>query len=351
MGKNYNIIRQEKIKSEEHFNGLVAHNKREYFSSNIDKSRTHKNITLTPCRYANFSDFVECKKNDIREHNKKHKTKNRMLRKLKNKKTGEREYPSMAQEFIFTHSSGAMSEIESIKYLKLADKFLREWFGDCEVISSIIHLDETTPHLHFDVSYFDTSLGKFRQAELQKEGKTDINNIRKAWQKYLRDTEFRYLAMQDGSVVGDRPHERKASLQVVQLRKELQEKDVLLELFHENTPVDNRFKELYEKDEEKTDSKRIQELEYQLEMSFDKIENLTKIAYSEVEGFGSISYASLYEEQEKQLERLEKTILSLKTALERAEVEISEKNAQIANLERQSPNMRTPTPHPTPFSP
>jgi len=219
--KDFAIIRHEKIKGEDHFNGLAAHNRREYFSKNIDRSRTDKNITLTPFAYKNFQDFVEAKRKMIREMNKRNGTKNRMLRKLKNKKTGEKEYPSMAQEFIFTYSPGALTEEQGIRYLKLADKFLREWFADFEVIASIIHLDETTPHLHFDLSYFDMVQGKFRQAELQAEGKTDINAIRQAWDEYLQDTEFEHLHPQDGSVVGER-HLSKASLEIASLKNELQ---------------------------------------------------------------------------------------------------------------------------------
>jgi hypothetical protein len=218
---SFAIIRQQKIKGEEHFNGLAAHNKREYHSKNIVKERSHKNITLSPFIYRNFKEFVASKKKMIFEGNKKNGTKNRMLRSLKNKKTGERELPSMAQEFIFTHSPKALSETKSIEYLRLADKFLREWFDGLEVLGSVIHLDETTPHLHFEVTYFDLGRAKFCQSELQDKGKTDITAIREAWNEYLIGTEFESLKMQDGSVVSAREHESKASLVVAELKKQI----------------------------------------------------------------------------------------------------------------------------------
>jgi len=215
------IIRQSKIKGEEHFNGLAAHNKREYHSKNIVKERSHKNITLSPFIYRNFQEFVANKRKLIFEGNKKNGTKNRMLRSLKNKKTGEKELPSMAQEFIFTHSPDALTEVDSIEYLKLADKFLREWFKGLEVLGSVIHLDETTPHLHFDVTYFDLNRAKFCQSELQDQGKTDIVAIREAWNAYLVGTKFEDLKMQDGSVVEARQHQSKASLEIAELKAEV----------------------------------------------------------------------------------------------------------------------------------
>lgn len=233
------IIRQSKIKGEEHFNGLAAHNKREYFSDNIVRERSHKNIVLSPFIYRNFQDFVASKKKLIFEGNKKNGTKNRMLRSLKNKKTGKKELPSMSQEFIFTHSPDALTEAQSIVYLKMAHEFLSEWFKGLEVLGSTIHLDEKTPHIHFDVTYFDLDRGKFCQKELQAQGKTDIVAIREAWDNYLVGTEFEHLKMQDGSVVDARQHQSKASLEIDALKKEIAELKKEL-AFYKNPKSDDR---------------------------------------------------------------------------------------------------------------
>jgi hypothetical protein len=113
-----------------------------------------------------------------------------------------------------------MSENESIEFLKMADKFLKSWFGEeIEVISSVIHLDEATPHLHFTISYFDKNRGKFCQSELQKQGKTDISNIRSAWQKHLSGTHFSALEAQNGSVKKGENHNPKASAEAKELRE------------------------------------------------------------------------------------------------------------------------------------
>ena len=196
---SFAIIRQQKIKSAEAFNGIVAHNKRETNAKNIDKTRTHKNINLIQSPYKDFDDFVEKHRAKIREHNKKHGTKNRMVRKItKGKDKGE--YKSMMQEFIFTHSQGALTEEESIKFLEEALAFIREWYPDLEIVSADIHLDEATPHIHIIVSYFNTVQNKFVQADLQKKGKTDIDAIRNAWQKRIESKGYT-LKKQDGSIV------------------------------------------------------------------------------------------------------------------------------------------------------
>jgi hypothetical protein len=220
----YAIIRQMKIKNSGDFNGSQRHNLRIFNSKNIDQTRSHKNIFLQNSIYPDYDEFVKSKRDEIRKKNFENGTKNRMVRKTKNKKTGEMEFLSMVQEFIFTHSPGAMSENESIEFLKMADKFLKSWFGEeIEVISSVIHLDEATPHLHFTISYFDKNRGKFCQSELQKQGKTDISNIRSAWQKHLSNTRFSGLQEQDGSVKKGENHNPKASAEAKMLRERIGE--------------------------------------------------------------------------------------------------------------------------------
>jgi len=220
----YAIIRQQKIKSAEAFISMQNHNLRKYIPTNADPKKQHKNIILQDSIYQNFQDFIDLKKMQIRDGNKKNKTKNRMIRKKENRETGRKEFMSTSQEFIFTHSPGAMSENESIEFLKMADKFLRNWFGsEIEVLSSVIHLDEKTPHLHFDITYFNLEKAKFCQADLQKQGKTDINNIRSAWQKHLSGTHFSGLREQDGSVKKGEKHNPKASAEAKMLRERIGE--------------------------------------------------------------------------------------------------------------------------------
>ncbi len=208
MSNNYAIIAQEKRRGPNEFNGIMAENKRSIAGKNVNKKLSHTNIILTPCPYKNYDDFVEKKRAQIKaenqkqEQNKKRK-KGRMPRVTINQKTGEKKYPSLMQEFVFTYTPNALSTEESILYLELADKFIREWYPDNEVISSIIHKDEETFHLHIWATYFSNLQCRFVQSDLQDAGKTNINIIREAWQKTLKEEGFD-LIKQDGSVMEER---------------------------------------------------------------------------------------------------------------------------------------------------
>lgn len=219
MPQNYAIIRQTKVKGAKQSNALSNHNTRKIITSNIDRSKSHKNIVLKPSPYQAYDDFVFRKKKQIKEHNKKNGTKNRFVQKREDKKTKKKEYLAMSQEFIFTHSPNALNEMKSIEYLKCADRFIREWFQNCEIISSIIHLDEETPHIHIEASYFDMVRNKFIQKELYEHGKTDIKKIRDAFQKEVAD-EFG-LKKQDGSVVNH--HEYHADKEKGEMRRIINE--------------------------------------------------------------------------------------------------------------------------------
>lgn len=235
MSSKFAIMRHVKVKSADQHNALYAHNFREIFTKNIDQKRTHKNIVLTPIKYRNFDDFVQTKKTEIREGNKKRddgEKKSRFPRTVVNKKTKEKELLALSQEFVFTHSPGALSEDQSILYLKDADQFIRNWFeGRCEVLSSLIHLDEKTPHVHVHVAYYDEGDCRFIQKELSNKGLTDVNQIREAFQN---EVAAKYgLVKQDGSVVAKGKHQDKASLEVSRLKE--QNKDLSSELRFEQS--------------------------------------------------------------------------------------------------------------------
>jgi len=217
------IIRQEKIRNADSFNSREAHNSREILTSNVELKYSHKNITLIKNKYKNYDDFVEQKREEIRKSNKLNNTKHRFVRSVLNKKTKEKELSSMFQEFVFTHSKDALSEEDSIEYLKAANKFIKDRFHDCEIISSEIHLDETTPHIHIVSSYYNDIECRFMQKELSKEKITDINEIRKAFQHEVAD-KFE-LKMQDGSVVEAKNHQRSANKEIAELKEAQKLKD------------------------------------------------------------------------------------------------------------------------------
>ncbi len=197
--------------------------------------------------------------------------KRRMIRRNLDKKTSKYKWKGMWQELVFTYSPGALSEEDAIEYLKQAHQFVINRFPECDVISSIIHLDETTLHLHIHIDYFDMNDARFIQDELANTGRTNINNIRNDFQEEVADGYG--LIKQDGSVVGDLHDGAKAdkdkgelkrlvrdySIENDRLRLENQElknkpvkvveieKEVIKEVVVEN-PINEELRERYRED-------------------------------------------------------------------------------------------------------
>lgn len=225
MKQNYAIIRQEKRSEPSEVNGIWAENIRSILGNNVDESRSHLNITLTPLSFENHDHFYKTRQEQIRianRHRLANESKSRMPQRKRDKKTGDLKHSAMMQEFVFTHSNGALTLEESIRYCRLAHEFIKKWFDQCNVISSIIHLDETTPHIHIWTDYYDKFDNRFFQSDLQDMEKTDINKIRNAWQKKLVEEGFDLLK-QDGSVVGEKHDGSKADKNKGDLKKQIVE--------------------------------------------------------------------------------------------------------------------------------
>jgi len=301
--KKYATISQEKRYTKDEVNGIWNENERAYTPENVDKNRLHKNITLKPNPYKNYDDFVERKKRQIEEANKSRKKKARMVAKKYNEETNRLEYESMMMDFSFSHSPGIMSESDSIEYLKLAHQFIVDWFPDNEVFSSVIHLDEKTPHSHIWVSFFDEKDNRFKQRKLRSQRKTDITVIRNAFQAYLKDTKFNYLKKQDGKVVGKNGYDgSKANTKLGKARTIIDKKNQKIATLKEVT-AEAREKELT------------------MEEQKSEMETLGKRLLEQINDIKKVNA-----EQEAELNEL-------KSNLATAEVAQVEKDAQIANLE------------------
>jgi len=320
------IVRLEKVKNAESFNGRLSHNNRSYFSKNIDKTRTSKNIVLTESNYKNIDDFAEAKRTQIREHNLKNGTKHRMLRKTIDKKTDKKEYKAMAQELVISTSHKALTDEESIEYLKRADIFLREHFENCEVIQSVIHMDEKTPHLHFFVSYFDEKNCKFSQEELRADNKTDLDTIRDLFQEEVAGSFG--LVKQDGSVVA--PDEwQQANHQIGQLKEQLEEKEIAQgwkDTENPDTPLtkDEVIKQLYQENKEL--KAKLQEKDQEIEDLKSDLATLQK---------QSNAYYGLNQDLKEEINSLKSIINDLesqKRVLDDKSIELDTKNDSRPNM-------------------
>lgn len=120
--------------------GQQRHNERKegqkHRNRNIDDSRTKDNVWLTPDDGKTFNERIQ----SILEEN----------------YTGKRKPRSDAIKMceITVQIGGDLAENgteeEQVEALKQAFEELKEQYGEKNIVSAVIHVDETTPHLHFD---------------------------------------------------------------------------------------------------------------------------------------------------------------------------------------------------------
>ena len=120
--------------------GLQRHNERKqgqkHSNKNIDDSRTADNVWLTPDDGRTYAERIE----KILEEN----------------YTGKRKPRSDAVKMceITVQIGGDLAENgteeEQIEALMESFEELKETYGEKNIVSAVIHVDETTPHLHFD---------------------------------------------------------------------------------------------------------------------------------------------------------------------------------------------------------
>lgn len=120
--------------------GQQRHNERKegqkHSNRRIDPTRTKDNVWLTPDDGRTFNERIE----SILEEN----------------YTGKRKVRSTAVKMceITVQIGGDLAENgteeEQVEALKQAFEELKETYGEKNIVSAVIHVDETTPHLHFD---------------------------------------------------------------------------------------------------------------------------------------------------------------------------------------------------------
>ena len=120
--------------------GQQRHNERKegqkHRNRNIDPTRTKDNVWLTPDDGKTFNERIE----SILEENYR----------------GKRKVRSTAVRMceITVQIGGDLAENgteeEQVEALKQAFEELKETYGEKNIVSAVIHVDETTPHLHFD---------------------------------------------------------------------------------------------------------------------------------------------------------------------------------------------------------
>lgn len=173
---NFITISSKKIKNKEQFENISSEMNRtpEYMTTkqrtNIDPSKSHLNAKLLENKYKSYQEFLDTKKQEIKNENEKNGTKHRMIK----------SDSSTQYNFTVQASKEALTFKQHQEFLGECAYVLHEYFKENEIIECHIHNDETTPHLHFCLSFFNKKRKKFNQKELLEEGKTKIDSIFRA---------------------------------------------------------------------------------------------------------------------------------------------------------------------------
>ena len=150
----------------------IERKNKDYKNKDIDKSKTHLNYDLHYERYQSY-------KYRINERIKEEYTGTRAIRKdaifMVNFVI------SSDQEFFKN-----LSEERQREYFKISYDYLKDYFGEKNVVSAKVHLDETTPHMHFTaIPLID---GKLNAKKLMN--RNFLRKIQDEFPKILNDNGF-----------------------------------------------------------------------------------------------------------------------------------------------------------------
>lgn len=131
---------------------------------NIDLSRTHLNYNLAP------------------DHNQLEYLKER----LSQVKCQNRKDVNVFCDWVITAPKELRKEDEK-EFFELAYKFMSERYGEQNVISAYVHMDETTPHMHFCFIpvYYDKKKDIYKVSAKQLLNKIELKCIHPQFQQYL----------------------------------------------------------------------------------------------------------------------------------------------------------------------
>ena len=156
MNLNYAIFRSEPIMTTMDLSQIGSHNKREKkaYNSNpdIDIERTKDNIELVPLNEKYLKGFD----NLTKEYKKEHKERMKTERKSRQKKYHEMLNSSrncVADELLFTATHKFFDGMNKEQIKEWADTCMEFVYKDLgytkeQVLHSVVHLDEETPHIH-----------------------------------------------------------------------------------------------------------------------------------------------------------------------------------------------------------
>ncbi|EJO5349563.1 plasmid recombination protein, partial [Clostridium botulinum] len=171
---SYLVCTMKKLKKDNLF-GLQKHNQRESENHNnkdIDKSKSDLNYDLVNENKINLSKKVFD-----------------LIEKRRESEKAIRKDAVLLDEFIISSDRDFfknMNEDEIKKFFETSKQFFAERYGEENIISANVHLDETTPHMHLDVC-------PLRNGRLQSKNifnRSELRNIQEQLPKVLNENGF-----------------------------------------------------------------------------------------------------------------------------------------------------------------
>ena len=193
---SYAIFRCQSINTLEDLSHIGSHNKREKesYKSNPDirKEDSINNIELVKCNSKYREKFYEITKEYKKEHDEKMKTIRQDRYKTFDQMVDDSK-SCVADEMIFTSGPEFFKDMSKVEILKWANGCMDFVYNDLgytkeQVIQSVLHLDEKTPHIHCVVvplvKKFDKRVNKERYSISKKDYIKDQNYLSILQDKY-----------------------------------------------------------------------------------------------------------------------------------------------------------------------
>lgn len=193
---SYAIFRCQSINTLEDLSHIGSHNKREKesYKSNPDirKADSSNNIELVKCNSKYREKFYEITKEYKKEHDEKMKTIRQDRYKTFDQMVDDSK-SCVADEMIFTSGPEFFKDMSKVEILKWANGCMDFVYNDLgytkeQVIQSVLHLDEKTPHIHCVVvplvKKFDKRVNKERYSISKRDYIKDQNYLSILQDKY-----------------------------------------------------------------------------------------------------------------------------------------------------------------------
>lgn len=191
---SHSILRIERIKSFSDTTGIQKHVQREtknYTNQDIEKERTHLNFDFINSENVDFNEKV---KERIEEgYTGKRKVRSDAIRLVDGIITSDRAF--------FDN----MSDLDTEYFFEDTLEFLKEEFGEKNLVYATVHLDEKTPHMHFGFVPI-TEDGRLSAKEMIG-NKKQMSALQDKFNEFVNEKGYE-MQRGEASIVSEREHQR-----------------------------------------------------------------------------------------------------------------------------------------------